>query len=686
MSSQSDAVWTESYVRSLAPDAASVPAARKVLAQGEFGVIEPTADGRGWWVQCRGLTDSYQVTVRRNGDRFDCRCDCPSRKKPCKHALALLFHLVERPELRVEAEAPTATAGDFESLLRAVFASPDDDTPRLVFADFLDENDQPDRATLIRLQCEQARLRANSNRYKELARLVDKLVPKVRKQTGVFPYAHRHTGMRYTFRRGFLHLEGRFEPLDLSAAPARFVNLFRDGWVEAVRPTALREYGLMNGWEPLLSHVAELDLSRVTLDESVLFATVAATSEARADGRLVRVKAHTRNQRELDRLLRADGGEPLPPAADLSDERYFDSLTPAALNLLSRSGRLSGAYSLSLEGELGDASVPALLAADRGRLGALELYGWRLSEAGTAALVGGLLSPGAALRDLTFDSCHLPGACRALAALGGPTQVEVLQLVRSSLTDADTVALAASWGLSDLTYLNASYNHELTAAGLAALLTAPRLPKLANLELNGFLGTPSEFLTLLFTGPERPFLRLAFSEMILDRWAKDGDVGAGVHWHLEPSREFFDVLTNRPELKRLTAFAASHLGLRAAGVPAFAAAFDPANLSRLALSFEPLGNDGAAAVVAAFAGCRLRELTLSWCALKAQGVVAVARSPLMGAVEKLDLSGNALGKSGAAALLEMDAPALRELVLGGCSVTPLEKKRLAKHFGARVRL
>ncbi|MCI0701460.1 MAG: TIGR02996 domain-containing protein [Planctomycetia bacterium] len=43
------------------------------------------------------------------------------------------------------------------ALLRAIYANPDDDTARLVYADWLDEHDQPDRAEFIRLQIERAR-------------------------------------------------------------------------------------------------------------------------------------------------------------------------------------------------------------------------------------------------------------------------------------------------------------------------------------------------------------------------------------------------------------------------------------------------------------------------------------------------------------------------------------------------
>jgi uncharacterized protein (TIGR02996 family) len=43
-----------------------------------------------------------------------------------------------------------------EAFLRAIFDAPDDDTPRLVYADFLQENGEEDRAAFIRWQCDDA--------------------------------------------------------------------------------------------------------------------------------------------------------------------------------------------------------------------------------------------------------------------------------------------------------------------------------------------------------------------------------------------------------------------------------------------------------------------------------------------------------------------------------------------------
>jgi uncharacterized protein (TIGR02996 family) len=50
--------------------------------------------------------------------------------------------------------------GQDRAFLDAIRESPDDDTPRLVYADWLDDHDEPARATFIRVQCELARLPA----------------------------------------------------------------------------------------------------------------------------------------------------------------------------------------------------------------------------------------------------------------------------------------------------------------------------------------------------------------------------------------------------------------------------------------------------------------------------------------------------------------------------------------------
>jgi uncharacterized protein (TIGR02996 family) len=50
--------------------------------------------------------------------------------------------------------------GDGELLLRAILGQPKEETPRLVYADWLEENGRPERAEFIRVQVELARLEA----------------------------------------------------------------------------------------------------------------------------------------------------------------------------------------------------------------------------------------------------------------------------------------------------------------------------------------------------------------------------------------------------------------------------------------------------------------------------------------------------------------------------------------------
>jgi uncharacterized protein (TIGR02996 family) len=62
---------------------------------------------------------------------------------------------MHRPHFRCYAECVT----DHDALLRAICDCPDDDTPRLIYADFLEETGDADRAAFVRAQVELARTR-----------------------------------------------------------------------------------------------------------------------------------------------------------------------------------------------------------------------------------------------------------------------------------------------------------------------------------------------------------------------------------------------------------------------------------------------------------------------------------------------------------------------------------------------
>src|SRR3954466_3476753 len=57
---------------------------------------------------------------------------------------------------------------DDDAFLRAILDHPDDDLPRLVYADWLDEHGDPGRAEVIRVQGERARLPEDDPRRADL--------------------------------------------------------------------------------------------------------------------------------------------------------------------------------------------------------------------------------------------------------------------------------------------------------------------------------------------------------------------------------------------------------------------------------------------------------------------------------------------------------------------------------------
>jgi uncharacterized protein (TIGR02996 family) len=67
------------------------------------------------------------------------------------------------------------TTPEADALLAAVLAAPDDDAPRLVYADWLDERGRPERAEFIRLQIERFRLAKHDPRRNILGRRADRL-------------------------------------------------------------------------------------------------------------------------------------------------------------------------------------------------------------------------------------------------------------------------------------------------------------------------------------------------------------------------------------------------------------------------------------------------------------------------------------------------------------------------------
>lgn len=103
--------WTTERVLGLAPDAASVKAARgltRVSTWSELGCTDSLVFGR-----CQGSGKTpYQVSVDLTEPAF--KCSCPSRKFPCKHGLALLLLWVEHGDAVGDVAEAAGFADDWQ--------------------------------------------------------------------------------------------------------------------------------------------------------------------------------------------------------------------------------------------------------------------------------------------------------------------------------------------------------------------------------------------------------------------------------------------------------------------------------------------------------------------------------------------------------------------------------------------
>jgi hypothetical protein len=102
--------WNLAAVEKAAPDAASLGAARKLAAPGPWSDTGST--DTLVWGKCQGSGKTpYQVSIDLGGPAY--RCTCPSRKFPCKHALALLLLWVQGNGSVADAEKPADFAGEW---------------------------------------------------------------------------------------------------------------------------------------------------------------------------------------------------------------------------------------------------------------------------------------------------------------------------------------------------------------------------------------------------------------------------------------------------------------------------------------------------------------------------------------------------------------------------------------------
>ena len=91
---------TELLILREAPSPAAAENGRKLSGKGSFSARRKAEDGSLYWAECAGSgKNPYRVSIDfTNQDAPVCRCSCPSRQFPCKHALGLMFEMLAEKE------------------------------------------------------------------------------------------------------------------------------------------------------------------------------------------------------------------------------------------------------------------------------------------------------------------------------------------------------------------------------------------------------------------------------------------------------------------------------------------------------------------------------------------------------------------------------------------------------------
>jgi uncharacterized protein (TIGR02996 family) len=568
-----------------------------------------------------------------------------------------------------------------QAFLQAIREDPDDDTPRLILADWWEDQHQSERAAFLRAQVRLASLPEYDPAYPELEDEADDLLARHEEQwaAAVNPIA-----LEWQWHRGFieqvtLSAEAFVEQGEelLASAPIRRVRILGG-------PAELRLFAQC----PHANALSHLDLAKGTWSESAF-----------------RVGWF----RDADLL-------PLATSPWLRQLRSLDlagqGIEGPFLRALVESGLFDRLERLELGGNqpLGDRALRTLAEARASRFVELGLRSTNITAHGLReifqsrnsarahqqaeswprlrwfrALGGGLLRMNHALTILR-EMRETPLVRRLsnldLAWGGGassPISVDlVTELAQGSLLEGVTEL--------DLT------NSELRSEGAEVLVRSPHLGQLARLELSyGRLGSQGgEVLSNATTLGGLRHLGLAsnhFGDEGVRALASGPLLGHLTRIDLEDNgiagpgcKALFRVPV--PVLRRLS-LAGNDFGRY--GPELLAGSSWPERLTWLDLSGCNLGPAGARALAECPGFRRLRVLRLAHCRLGDEGVRALADSPHLARLRELSLDSNDLYSPAAQALL--DSPWLnrvRRLGLRGSYFTSNEKEQLRARFGEGV--
>jgi uncharacterized protein (TIGR02996 family) len=356
---------------------------------------------------------------------------------------------------------------DHDAFLQAILHDPEDDAPRLLYADWLEERGDP-YGEFIRVQCELARLAPDTPGRQELQRREYELLAEW-EPVWARPFIGRVK--RWRFRRGFI------EQVKLAAGQFEEVadTLFR---LAPVRNLQIKHYGPLPlrdlAGSPHLGRLARLDLKWNEIGD----AGVLALAESPHLSQLTHLGlGRTGIGATGLRALAASPNLPALASLDLSD----NGLDDAAVEAFASHCRLPRLCRLDFSNNrLGPDGANALVSSwGAGQLTSLRLWSNRLSDGGAR-----LLASLDRLEELDLGGNRVTSqGVDRLAESPYLRRLERLDLRHNEAGDFGAAVLARAPALSRLTHLGLESNG-VGWQGARALANSPALSSLASLDLS----------------------------------------------------------------------------------------------------------------------------------------------------------------------------------------------------------
>jgi uncharacterized protein (TIGR02996 family) len=328
-------------------------------------------------------------------------------------------------------------------------------------------------------------------------------------------------------------------------------------------------------------------------------------------------------------------------------------------------------------------------AAHLAALTSLSLIKVTVTDSGLRSLARAAFAPALRFLKLRSGQCDLGDYRQALAALGSLPRLEKLTL---SVPSFDAAALAAAPGFAALREIDLNQNR-LGDEGLRALVGAPCLPELRVLDISDN-GLSDEGLRAL--ADSDLFGRLTRLDLRTNPRITASGLSDFVSAPAAATLEDLDlsgnnlrdagmaVLARSTIFRRLRSLRLHFNFITDEGVALLARASWLAGVQQLGLEVNEIGDDGVRALAecTALAGCRELILWGSRRRIGNAGAVALAASPHLRNLRQLDLHHNPIGDEGARALLASPHLAgLTSLVLATENLSPTVGAELKRRFG-----